>query len=315
MKFKAIAICFILLCLTSVAVARETYEQDAVTDIDYECPSGYLISSINLDNLDPYFNSTVVLDNFGDEYILTINNTKQYYVHWYFDISLQYPNGTVATQQIDTINYLAGDVDIKIQPFYNELDSEFDIDVYVGLLPLTATFYDLNLYGFYTEKAFSDVQVSCTNEFDFKATYVTSEEFQSILEDSILEALLGSADLFFDWAWDSILAFVEKIPGVGPYMATALEISAFIIGEVFFYLDLFFIEYPETTLLTIEFFILGGTIFKTKKRDTIFDMIMIYVTLHKSIIEFFYDFALKTINLLNDIIKTIADIINAIKPI
>ncbi|ETA69514.1 hypothetical protein MettiDRAFT_3016 [Methanolobus tindarius DSM 2278] len=316
MKFKAVAICFILLCLTSIALAAETYEQDDVNYIDYECPDGYLISGVNLDNIQENFNSTTVLDAYGKEYVLYINNTRSTIGWWTFYVSLQYPNGTiVSSEPLDSFQPFATDADIKIQPFYGELDSEFDVDVYVGILPLTATFYESSLYDLYTEIAYSDVQASCTNEFDFKATYVTAEEFQGILDDSLTELITGSTDLFFDWAWDSILAFVEMIPGVGPYMATALEMSAAIIAEVFFYLDLLFIEYPETTLMTIEFFILGGTLLKTKKKDNMWDMIANYVSLHISVIEFFYDFAIRTIALLVDLIKMVASIVSSLKPI
>jgi hypothetical protein len=335
MKFKVIAICFVVLCLTSVAVAQQTYEQEDVTYIDYEVPDGYLISTVDLGNIGPNFESTTVLDAFGEEYILYINNTKTWetWGYWYFDVTLQYPDGTTETQTVKKFLPYATDTDIHIQYFYGESDLGFglDVDMYLGLSPLTVSFYNnllsensstytdylewTGLWEAYTRIAFSDVQVTCTNEFDFKATYVTQEEFEKQKDEDLGEYLSGTAELFFDWAWESVLAFVEMIPGVGPYLATALEMSAAIIGEVFFYLDLLFIEYPETTIMTIEFFILGATLLKTKKNGNMWDMFEIYISLHRSVIEFFYNFAVRTIEMLVDLIKMVASIVSSIKPL
>ena len=328
MKIKILALCFLLLCFTSIATAAESYEQDDVTNIDYEVADGYVISNVNLDNIEANFNSTTVLDTFGKEYILTINNTKSW-GWWTYEVSLQYPNGTVQTETLDSFQPYAIDTDIKIQYFHyvTDTDSVLDVDVYVGLLPLTASFTNpvssesemgelLSSTGLtYERVAFSDVQASCTNEFDFKAIYVTAEDFQDQIEESVEEMISGGVELFFDWAWDSILAFVEMIPGVGPYLASALEMSAFIVGEVFFYLDLLFIEYPETTILTIEFLILAATILKTDKKSSIWDMAETYISMHKAVIEFFYNFAIRTIELLVKIVQMVADIVGAIKPL
>ncbi|WP_407282150.1 hypothetical protein V7O61_08390 [Methanolobus sp. WCC1] len=332
MKIRILALCLLLLCFTSIATAAETYEQDDITYIDYEVVDGYLISTVDLGNIDSDFNSIIVLDSFGEEYVLYINNTKSW-GYWTFDITLESPTGTTETQTLKKFLPYATDTDIHIQYFYGEYDLGYglDVDVYLGLSPLTASFDNnlvsensstyqeylewTGLWSAYSRRAFSDVQISCSNEFDFKATYVDLEEFEAQKEESLAEWLSGTSELFFDWAWDSILAFVEMIPGVGPYLASALEMSAFIVGEVFFYLDLLFIEYPETTILTIEFLILAATILKTDKKSSIWDMAETYISMHKAVIEFFYNFAIRTIELLVKIVQMVADIVGAIKPL
>lgn len=305
---------FIFLCLISTASARETYEKDDVTYIDYEVPDGYLISTVHLDNLEPNFNTTTILDAFGKEYVLYVNNTKNI-GWWTYYITLQYPNGSTTTTTVDTFQPFATDTDIKIQHYYSELDSIFDVDVYVAVLPLTASFELLSLTNTYDIVAFSDVQASSDTEFDFSATYVTAEEFQGQVEESILELLAGSTDLFFDWAWDSILAFVEMIPGVGPYLSDTLEISALIIDDIFFYFNLLFVEYLETTILTIEFFILSASVIKTKKDDNIFVIIDTILSTHKTVIEFVFKFAVGAISIFTEFIKMIAAIVSSIKPL
>jgi hypothetical protein len=315
MKFKVIAICFVLLCLTSVAVAAESYQEDGITEIDYECPDDYYILSVKLNNIEPNFNTTTVLDAYGQEYVLYVNNTREW-PYWTFDVSLVYPNGTVEYYRIKSdFKPLAGNADINIQTYLSSQAASLlglDVDVYIGLLPLSATFSEISLFG--EVVAFSDVQCSCNNEFDFEATYVDWEEYAEI-EETAIKNFFSSTDEIFSWVFSSILSFVEMIPGVGPYLATALEMSAAIIGEVFFYLDLLFIEYPETTLMTIEFFILGATLLKTKKNGNMWDMFEIYISLHRSVIEFFYNFAVRTIEMLVDLIKMVASIVSSIKPL
>jgi hypothetical protein len=227
-----------------------------------------------------------------------------------------YPNGTVEYYRIKSdFKPLAGNADINIQTYLSSQAASLlglDVDVYIGLLPLSATFSEISLFG--EVVAFSDVQCSCNNEFDFEATYVDWEEYAEI-EETAIKNFFSSTDEIFSWVFSSILSFVEMIPGVGPYLATALEMSAAIIGEVFFYLDLLFIEYPETTLMTIEFFILGATLLKTKKNGNMWDMFEIYISLHRSVIEFFYNFAVRTIEMLVDLIKMVASIVSSIKPL
>jgi hypothetical protein len=330
MKIRILALCFLLLCFTSVAVATESFTKDNTQYLNYEVADGYVISNVYIDNIKPDFNCTAELDSFGETYILMVNCTKSW-GWWYYDISLKDPNGNIETTTLKSLQPYATDTDVKIQYFTYWLDNVdfvgLDVDVYVGILPLVASFTNpvssdsdmgelLNSTDLtYTRLSYSNAKITCNQDFDAEIIYVTPAEFQGQIDESILEMISGSTELFFDWAWDSILAFVEMIPGVGPYLASALEMSAFIVGEVFFYLDLLFIEYPETTILTIEFLILAATILKTDKKSSIWDMAETYISMHKAVIEFFYNFAIRTIELLVKIVQMVADIVGAIKPL
>ncbi|SFM90266.1 hypothetical protein [Methanolobus profundi] len=315
MKLRCIVVCSLLfLCIVSIASAEETYEKDNLLYVDYEVPNDYYIVSVNLDNIDANFNSTTVLDAFGKEYFIYVNNTKSR-GWWVYDVTLVYPNGTSESYTISDLQPIAFDTDIKIQYYYSEAsasDFNLDVDVYVGILPLSATFENIGLFG--EVVVFDNVQSSCDNYFDIKVTYVDAEEYEEIQGSSITD-YFSSFDELFSWAWSSILSFVEKVPGVGPYLSDSLEISVLIIDDVFFYFNLFFVEYLETTILTIEFFILSASIIKTQKDDNIFVIIDTILSTHKNVIEFVFKIAVGSVSIFIDIIKMIAAMVSSIKPL
>jgi len=307
------------------ASAVQTYSEEAITSFDMEAPDGYLITTINLDNIEPNFNSTVDLDAFGKGYYLTINNTKNI-GWWTYDITLTYPDGSTNSTQLETFQPFATDSDIKIQYFYPELDSIIDVDVYVGILPLTAQFTNpvsassdigeaLPEEYTYTRIAYSQVTGSSNKPFDLKLYYSTEEEFKAQQDESVLESISGATELFSGWLWDNVIGFIGKIPGVGPYLEATLTISVSIIDNTFFYINLFFVEYAATTILTIEFFILSSAVIKTKKRSNVFAIIDKVVSGHVAVIEFVYKFAAGAINIFLGIVRMVASIVQAIKPI
>jgi hypothetical protein len=314
-----------LLCIIAPAAARETIVQNNIQQFDVGAPENHVISGVQLNNVPPNTNSTVYFDAYGESYTLWVNNTKSI-GWWTFYITLQYPNGTISTTQMDTLNPLARTSEIKIQQFYGELDS-IDVDVYVGLLPLTASFNNNlvdvdselgqslpSLWKKFSRVAFSNVAGESSDYIDLKVYVVTWDEFQRQKAESIGEYVSGTAELAVDWTWSMILAFVAAIPGVGPYMEAVLIISAAILSEIVFYVDLLFIQYPETTLLTIEFFILSSAVLKTKKKDSIITIVDRIVSAHIAVIMFLYTMASGAIDVFARIVEMVAAIIGAIKP-
>jgi hypothetical protein len=310
--------------LIAPAAAVETIVQQNIQQFNVGAPENHVISGVHLNNIAPNFNATVDFDAYGEQYILRVNNTKNI-GWWTFYVSLQYPNGTIASTELKSFQPFASDAEVKIQYFYAEADSVLDVDVFVGLLPLTASFTNLIdadsqmgqlLAGTgttYTRLAFSNVAGECTEYFDLKVYISTWEEFNRQRSESVGEYLRGSTSLLFSWAWSMILSFVAAIPGLGPYLEAMLIITAAILSEVVFYVDLLFIQYPETTILTIEFFILSSALLQTRKRDGIITIVERIVSAHIKVVMFFYITASLAVDIFTKMVRMVADIVGAIK--
>ncbi len=309
----------LLLCVLAIflmitpALGVTTSEREEITDFDMDAPAGYYISSIYLEDIVPDFNTTILMDADGQIYTLQVNATRTL-GWWSYDISLEHPNGTVESQHMGILRPLEK-TSIKIQHFYGTETSILTVNLYVGLLPLTTTFSSIGLSDAYEDIAFSNVQGSCTQPFDLIVYLSTAEEMVAQQDNSIKQYLEGSTELFTEWLWDNIITFIEKIPGIGPYLADSLEFTAMLIDNVFFYFRLFFIDYLATTLLTIEFFILSKALITTRKNANIFALLDKIVSAHVDTFEFVIDTLSKIISMFSALVHMIAAIVSAIKPI
>lgn len=322
----------LLVSMAAPAAAITLHREKGITSFDMEAPANGVISTVEMNNIPPNFNAVVTFDAYGELYELEIDNTRNW-GYWTFDLTLTYPNSTVSTLTMKKFNPFASDADIKIQYFYGQADF-VDVDLYLGLLPLTASFSNNlfsssswtneNLTGqvfeffgaqYYTRLAFSQVSGVCTHPFDLEVTISTEEEFKKQQSEDLKEALSGTITKFFSWAWDNVLGFIGKIPGVGPYLEFTLIIGVAIIDNVFFYTKLFFIDYIETTILTLEFFILSGAVIKTRKKGNVFEIIDYVVTAHIALFTFIYMFAAGAVNLFIAIVRMVAQVVQSLKPI
>jgi len=230
---------------------------------------------------------------------------------WTFDLTLRNPNGTIETTQLETFAPLVTDYDIHLQYYFLEGDSTFDLDIYAALLPLSATFQTSDPTAS-NILSFSEISGSSTGYFNLVLYAVTDEEYQEQVDNALglqLEHAIGEV---FSWTWDMVLSFVEKIPGIGPYLAAVLEIAAIALDAIIFYFDLLLIEYPETTFLTIESFILGSAFCR---RGNFWTKINRVCNAHLKIIELFINLVEAGVNMMSKIISAVADAINALKPL
>jgi len=244
---------------------------------------------------------------------------------WEINLTLDGPNG-IETKTLETFKPFSTDFDLKIQYFYLEYDSVLDVDVYLGILPLTAQFQKLASTSsewntsaatdyLYTPLQFSQVLGSSDSPGDLTVFLSSAEEFQAQQEESLLVQLKQAGSEIFIWTWEGVLAFLEQIPGVGPYLVSSIEIIAMLAGGAIFYFDLLFIQYPTTTFLTIEFFILSSAIIKTKRNASIARLVDQTIEAHINVIEFFIGAFSTVLNLLINIVSTIAQIVRSLKPI
>jgi len=313
---KAAQKVLLLLCLlaafASPAMAVQEITREDLSIFDIEAPEGYSISQMEAYDLQPDSNNTFIFDAYGQEYTFLINSTKSW-GWWNFDLSLQYPNGTIETTHLSSLAPAAFDWDLHVQYYFLNADSVFDIDVYTAFRPLTATMQTNNP----TQSGilqFSSVYGQSTDHFDLKLYATTIEEFQEQSEDGLGLQLGEAIGELFSWTWRAVLSFVGLIPYIGGDLVTAILFASYIVDETFFYFNLFFIEYLETTILTIEFFAVTYSIVKTRKKSP--------VKMVKTIIEDQVNIASKiigavtmAINLVTSIISTVANIIQGMKPI
>lgn len=306
--------CFFLLLIfifsTGTAAAVEEITQDHIKTFTVQAPDGLMFSGFTASNLEADTNNTYILDAYGKIYTLYVNCSKSY-GWWTFDLALENPNGTIETTQLDTFAPLATDYDVHLQYYFLEGDSTFDLDIYTALIPLSATFLTSDPTAS-SVISFSDISASSTGYFDLVLYAVTEEEFQEQVDNALGLQLEYAVGEVFAWTWDMVLVFVGKIPGVGPYLASVLEISAITLDAIIFYFDLLLIEYPETTFLTVESFILASAFCR---RGNFWVKINRVCNSHIKLIELFIDLVQAGVNIISRIISAVADAINALKPV
>ena len=271
-----------------------------------------MLQGFTVSNLPGDSNNTYTLDAYGKIYTFDINCTK-HYGWWTYDLKLQHPNGSIDTNQVETFAPLALNYDVHVQYHMAELDTILDVDIYTTLLPLSATFQSSNPSD-ETLLVFSEISGSSTALFDLVLYAATEAEIEAMESNTDLALqLFHAAGELFSWTWEAVLSFVGLIPYVGGDLVTALIIASYLIDETFYYFNLFFIDFIEATIISLEFFIIAYSIHSTRSKSPI-KLFKNTVSNHISVIEFIFAKAESAIHLLMSIIKTIASIVDALKP-
>lgn len=308
---------FLLAYAISPASALEEINQNHVKSFDLQAPQGMSLSGIELFDLDPNSNLSIILNNYGELYTLQINSTKSYYSWWEFNVSLKNPNGTVESKTLKSLAPFAGKYDVHVQYYWQQLNntidtSYFDIDVYTGIRPLTALL-NANNPTMYQALQFSQITTLSDSYYDLVCYAVTQEEFAKQAGNDALAPITQLTKEFFSWTWDEVLNFVGLIPYIGKYLVSALLISSYLIGLIFSTFNLLFIEYRETTILTFEFFIFAYSINRSKSKNPI-QLCRNLVKDHITVYEYVFAAVKFAVDLLTALISMIAHIIQGLKP-
>ena len=308
---KALCLLFLLTALVSPSSAVQEISREGISNFNINAPTGYSLSQMEIYDLQPNSNNTFIFDAYGQAYTLTVNSTKSW-GWWDFYISLQYPNGTISTTHLNSLAPAATDWDLHVQYYFVNLDSYFDLDVYAALMPLSATLQTNNptTSGILQ---FSSISGSSTDTFDLKLYATTTEEFQDQAENAIGLQLSEAANEVFSWTWSAVLSFVGLIPYVGDDLVTAILFASYIIDEVFFYFNLFFVEYTETTILTLEFFIMTYSITRTKTKSPV-KLVKNVIEDHTKVVTAIVSAVLVAINLVTTIISAVSNAVQGLKP-
>jgi len=310
----------ILLCLALILIipaqAYEKVEYNKVKTFDVKAPEDLTIQQVYLNNILFDGSQTIYFDAYGDTYTLTIKGEKQGAGWRHFWINMTYPNGSTESKEYRILRPFTNDYDIKIQYYWIEADTLLDVDIYVSSLdPLTSEFDNLlGVYEFNTSAylIFSEVSGISNKEMDVEVFLINDEELAEIRSGNVLPALGDFTFQTFQWTWDMVLNFVGAIPYVGPLISTGLEISGGFITEIFWWFKLFVIDNFAITVIIIEFFIIADAILSTR---SLMALVRRIIKNHVAVLNFFRDMVLFMVNLLMSIIRTVASIINALKPI
>ncbi|UUX92079.1 hypothetical protein [Methanoplanus endosymbiosus] len=321
MRFNIFAVLLLLLtlaCPAAMAIQEETLED--IQTFSFEAPEGLLLSGLRVSNLPAGGNFSGNFNAYGDNYLLTVGSYQEW-GWWNFDIDCQYPNGTTQSIHLSKLAPFSLDYDLNVQPWVTQTDWMLDVDVSVSVLPLQAVFpAEVGANPFMTIEgssamasiAFANITGTTTDPADVTIFISTPEEFKEQQENNWLAKIGATVDLFFQWTWDNILNFAADIPYIGKYLETGLTLAEIIISEVFFWFSLIFIEYPELTFLTMEFFILGDALISTR---TLSSLVRKVVQNHIAFVEFMYSMIVRAIELFSRLITVITEIIQSLKPI
>ncbi len=300
-----VAILILVLFIFQGAMAYETAEFPQVTYFEASPPDDMYIVQIEAGNIHNAADHAFLLNSYGQIYELDVDVDSIANVWWEADISLTYPNGTIETEHLSQVA-TAWDYDIEIQ-FSNPIgtDTIIDVDLYIGLKPLSAQWNAIPPGSQVNYIPFSAVAGTSTEPMDVTVYFLTGDELQDIQQGDIL----GS---FFSWSWQAILDFVEAIPGIGPYFAAFLDITVMVLEEGFWWFNFLFIENIEITILTIEFFIVAHSMLST---SSLIGLLKRIVDDHIAI----FSMAIRCILFVRDLIMWVIDavtsIIQAIKPV
>lgn len=323
-KVLKIGILLLIFCLliSPAAAVVESHVRDTYT-FSATAPDDKMIDSFRCDDIQPDTSQQYILNAYGDYYTVAMNSTKSWGT-WTFNVDCSYPNGTVSSAQYTKFAPLSNTFDLLFQGYWCEAGFAWETQVFVAVSPLIVAESNVwiptptagiaiqyNAFTDYTPIAFYEVSGSSTGQInDVTIYYVTAEEFAEHSNQNLINGLVGgaasTAGYLTSAAWNTALAGVENIPGIGPYVSAGLSISGMVIREVFWWLKFLFIDNGPLTFLTIEFFIMGEAMMTSR---TLVQMLKKVLRSHIKVYEFFLKIATWAINIMISIIQAIGSLL------
>ncbi|WOF16822.1 hypothetical protein F1737_09030 [Methanoplanus sp. FWC-SCC4] len=325
MNFKILSVLFLLLLIIVAPVsAKDEIWFFNTDDFTATATDTMMIQSIRAENLHEGTIQRFVFDSYGEAYNLEIKSYPKDWGWWNFDAICTYPDGSTQTQHLEKFAPISFDYDINIQSYWLYGELAWETNIYVTLSPLSIENYrqipiDDTTYpeGYpavrYQPLAFSYIQ-GISNDIFEKVTvyYVNAEEFEKIKSGDItLPFIEGVGDLFA-WTWEMVLGGISKIPYVGQFFVTVLQIAAIFIEEAIFWINLLFIQNWALFIMTMEFFVIGEAIYSTRN---FMKLLTRFVDNNVKIFKFFTWLATLAIDLVLKFVDAVAKIIQALKPI
>lgn len=305
----------LLLCAALLAAPVAAVENIEYTDariLNVEAPEDGVISSIICADIPAGGDISLNLNAYGEMYLLTIDESGSW-GWWDFNVTCVYPNGTAVSKSLSTLRPFAQDYDLTLQPYWiSSVNSMyFDVDVNVGLIPLTATFQDAYNPTTVQDLAFSQVSGSFSQPTDVTVFIASAKEWETQASDDPTGALSEALSDFFSWTWDQILVWVGKIPVIGPLFIETIDIVGTTITETYFWISLYFQYWPLLVLL-LEFWFISDAMMST---HSLLGLLKRLIKNHVKFFEGLLKFIEISANLIKGIVNAISAIVNALKPI
>lgn len=322
-KFAPIILLIFILAISPASAKEETWFYNT-ENFTATATDELMIQSIRAENLHEGTIQRFAFDSYGDNYYLEIESQPKDWGWWNFNVSCTGPDGITTTTTHAKFAPISFDYDINIQSYWLFGEFAWETNIYVTLTPLSVQDYkqipaDDTTYpeGYasdrFTPLAFSYVQGISNDPFE-KVTvyYVTPTEFEQIQQNDILLPITAGISDLFSWTWDMILGTIEKIPFVGKFFNTIIQIAPLFIEEAIFWINLLFIQNWALFVMTMEFFLIGEAIYSTRDKVGLLTKV---VENHVKVLKFFVWLGTLAIDLVLKFVDAVAKIISAIKPL
>lgn len=301
-----------LFLIVAPVAAVENIHYDDVRILNVEAPADGVISSIVCADIPGDGEVTLNLNAYGRMYLLTVEESGSW-GWWNFNVSCTYPNGTTVSKELSTLHPTAVDYDLTLQPYWIEGVNSmyFDVDVAVGLLPLTVSLQDAYNPTTVNDLAFTQVSGSFSEPTDVTVFIASYDEWETQASDDPLGALSEGLSDLFAWTWDQVLSNLEKIPGVGPLFVQVIEIVTIAATEIIWALQVI-VSYRNLLILLVEFWIISDALLHT---SSIMGLLKRIVKNHERVILGLIHVVEILVDIVTQIVHAVAAIVQALKPI
>lgn len=319
---KSLAVLIALFLLLICPVSAEVMSAYDVSSYSVAANPGNVVYQIIVDPVPMGTNQTHVLIYNGATFLLTIGSKQTNYIVHDFDIALTYPNGTVENKHVSTWRISSGSYKTTIQPVFTQAESlnnaYLTVDLEVGLTPVSAGF-NTQPAGWLANTAIPFTSASgdlghITNVFVWQ---MSLEDFENnVVNYNPIYGVKNLGETVFQWTWDRVLGFIGMIPVIGPLFLTILDIAGIVISEMVYWLSWIVARGPAIAcaaeVLIWMTAVINSSSGRRKKR--LYRLNKNLIDYHVMVLKGFFWLFEKVFTWTKEIIKIIADIVQALKP-
>lgn len=241
-----------------VSAINATISAEQVSTYSIVPPTGYIIYEIIVNDLPIGMNQTHVLNYNGAAFLLEIKTASSWVLFKEAWINLTLPDGSVQSAYASVWD-TAGNYKTTIQPVFFQPQSVtvpfLTVDLMIGLTPAIATFAGpwpgtgWNVSSSIPFTAASGNFDAVTNVY---CAIMTPDEFQAnVVNYNPLFGLKQLGAGVFQWAWETVIGFLNQIPVIGPMFVSILDIVGVVGGEILFWL-IWFIDNAPSMIAALE---------------------------------------------------------------
>jgi hypothetical protein len=211
-----------------------------VSQYTFDAPAGNVIYQILIDSVPMGTNQTHTLTVGSATYLLDIKSSNPYGIYYDFDIGWTLPNGTTQTIHKSITRLPGAGYKTVIQPVYMQAESAYfvlmTVDLEIGTTNQSVSAgLNTNPAGWNPSDAIPFT--SAAGDFSGTPTNVylysmTSADFVAhVVTYDPVYGLTSLGSVVFQWAWDSVLGFINQIPIIGPQFVSIILVLGAVLQE------------------------------------------------------------------------------------